>query len=66
MKIAVVDNQIEPALKTLKKEMLKAGLFQGDEASRALREAVGETEAEAGRGAEEAAACSPAGRGAER
>ena len=28
MKIAVVDNQIEPALKALKKEMLKGGVFR--------------------------------------
>ena len=28
MKIVVFDNQIEPALKQLKKQMLKEGLFQ--------------------------------------
>ena len=28
MRVTVVDNQIEAALKTLKKQMLKAGLFQ--------------------------------------
>ena len=28
VRITVIDNQIESALKTLKKEMLKAGLFQ--------------------------------------
>jgi small subunit ribosomal protein S21 len=28
MRIEVHDNQIEPALKTLKKEMLKGGLFK--------------------------------------
>ena len=28
LRIAVVDNQIEAALKTLKKQMLKDGLFQ--------------------------------------
>lgn len=28
MKIEVVDNQIEPALKALKKEMLKGGIFK--------------------------------------
>ena len=28
MRVTVFDNQIEAALKTLKKEMLKAGLFQ--------------------------------------
>ena len=28
MKVEVIDNQIESALRTLKKEMLKEGLFQ--------------------------------------
>lgn len=28
MRIEVVDNQIEPALKALKREMLKAGVFK--------------------------------------
>ena len=28
MKIVVVDNQIEPALKALKREMLKGGVFK--------------------------------------
>lgn len=28
MRVEVIDNQIEPALKALKKQMLKGGLFQ--------------------------------------
>lgn len=28
MRIQVIDNQIEPALKTLKREMLKGGVFK--------------------------------------
>jgi len=45
VKIVVVDNQIEAALKQLKKQMLKDGL-SGDEAAPALREAVSEAEAQ--------------------
>jgi len=45
VKIVVVDNRIEATLKQLKKQMLKDGLFSGDEEARVLREAVGEAEA---------------------
>ena len=37
MKIVVVDNQIEPALKALKKEMLKGGVFKENRLKAARR-----------------------------
>ena len=55
MRVEVHDNQIESALKTLKKGMLKDGLFKEMKKTSVLREALGQAQAEAGRGEEEAA-----------
>ncbi len=50
----VFDNQIEAALKQLKKQMLRDGVFQGMKA-RARREAVGQAEAQVSSGPQEEA-----------
>ena len=55
MKIVVFDNQVDAALKQLKKQMLKDGLFQEMKRREHYGEAVGEAEAKVGSGPEEEA-----------
>jgi len=54
VKIEVFDNQIEAALKQLKKQMLKEGVFQEMKKRAHYEKAVGQAQAQGGPGAEEA------------
>jgi len=56
VKIEVFDNQIEAALKTLKKQMLKDGVFQEMKRRAHYEETLGQAEAQVGHGAQAAAA----------
>ena len=55
MKIVVFDNQIEAALKQLKKQMLKDGLFQEMKRRAHYEKAVGQAEAQGSSGPQEEA-----------
>ena len=50
VQIFVRDNNVDQALKALKKKMQREGSFPGDEAARSLRKAVGEAGAPEGGG----------------